>query len=51
MGLSKQEIEEMTIGGYMDLFDAYKAIYNMETKRILYTIQDRMDETVSMSDL
>jgi hypothetical protein len=50
MGLTKGEVEHMTIGGYMDLFDAYKEIHNME-KKFLYTIPDRLDRPTSMRDL
>jgi hypothetical protein len=51
MGLTKAEVEHMTIGNYMDLFDAYKEIHNMEAKKMLYVIPDRMDRTTSMRDL
>jgi hypothetical protein len=52
MGLTKSEVEHMTIGNYMDLFDAYKEIYNMEKdNRMLYIIPDRLDRTTSMRDL
>lgn len=51
MGLTKPETERMTIGEYMDLFDSYKEIHNMDMKRMLYILPDRLDKTVSMSDL
>lgn len=51
MGLNRREIGLMRLGDYMDLFDAYKEIYNMEVKRMLYVIPDRLDKPVSMLDL
>ena len=51
MGLTKTEVGQLRIGEYMDLFDSYKEIYNMETKKLLYVIPDRLDEPVSMRDL
>lgn len=50
MGLSKYEIEHMRIGAYMDLFDNYKEIHNMEMQKGLYTIPDRLDRVTSMLD-
>ncbi len=51
MGLSRREIGLMRPGDYMDLFDAYKEIHNMEVKRMLYVIPDNLDKPVSMLDL
>ncbi len=51
MGLTKYETEHLYIGEYMDLFDAYKEIYNMEAKKMLYILPDRLDEPVSMIDM
>ncbi|EOS49331.1 hypothetical protein C809_01927 [Lachnospiraceae bacterium MD335] len=51
MGLTKQETECLYMGEYMDLFDAYKEIHNMEVKKMLYVLPDRMDEPVSMLDM
>lgn len=51
MGLSRQEIGQMRPGDYMDLFDAYKEIHNIEMKRLLYELPDRLDHPVSMLDL
>jgi len=39
------------MGEYMDLFDAYKEIYNMEMNKMLYVIPDRVDKPVSMLEL
>lgn len=51
MGLTKNETEHLYIGEYMDLFDAYKEIYNMEAKKMLYVLPNRLDEPVSMLDM
>lgn len=51
MGLTKSEAEHQTMGEYADLFDCYKEIYNMEIKRALYVIPDRLDNPVSMLDM
>lgn len=51
MGLTKTETENLYIGEYMDLFDAYKEIHNMEMKKMLYVLPDRLDEPVSMRDM
>lgn len=51
MGLTKQEIEHLYMGEYMDLFDAYKEIHNMEVRKMLYVIPDRTDEPVSMLNM
>lgn len=51
MGLAKNELLHLYLGEYMDLFDAYKEIHNMEAKRMLYVIPDRLDKPVSMLDL
>lgn len=51
MGLAKQETERLYMGEYMDLFDAYKEIHNMEMKKMLYVIPDRLDKPVSMLDM
>ncbi len=51
MGLNRKEIGQMRLGDYMGLFDAYKEIHNMEVKKMLYVIPDRLDHPVSMLDL
>lgn len=51
MGMNRHEIGQMRPGDYMDLFDAYKEIHNMEVKRMLYVLPDRLDHPVSMLDL
>ena len=51
MGLSKVDTGQMRIGEYMDVYDAYKEIHNMEMKKMLYVIPDRLDKPVSMRDL
>ena len=51
MGLSRREIGQMRPGEYMDFFDAYKEIHNMEMRKMLYVLPDRLDRPVSMLDL
>lgn len=51
MGLTRTETERLYMGEYMDLFDAYKEIHNMEMKKMLYVIPDRLDKPVSMLDM
>lgn len=51
MGLSKADTGQMRIGEYMDVYDAYKEIHNMEMNKMLYVIPDRLDKPVSMRDL
>lgn len=51
MGLTKRETEQLYMGEYMDLFDAYKEIHNMEVRKMLYVIPDRTDEPVSMLNM
>ncbi len=51
MGLTRTETERLYMGEYMDLFDAYKEIHNMEMKEMLYVIPDRLDKPVSMLDM
>lgn len=51
MGLTKRETECLYMGEYMDLFDAYKEIHNMEVKKMLYILPNRLDEPVSMLEM
>ena len=48
MGLNKTEWEQMRMGEYCDLFDAYKTIHNMRVQKHIYSLPE---ERVSMRDL
>ena len=48
MGLSKTEWEQMRMGEFNDLFDAYKPIHNMRMQNYIYPLPE---ERVSMRDL
>lgn len=51
MGLSLTELKSLTLGQYLDIFDAYKEIYNMEINRITYIIPEKLNQRTSMRDL
>lgn len=51
MGLSFNEINAFTIGEYLDLFDAWKEIYNFGKKNMIFEIPERLDNPVSMLDM
>lgn len=50
LGFSYNQVRYLTFGKYVDLFEAYKRIYNFETKKMLYKI-DEVKEITSLMDL
>ena len=50
LGFTYEQTQHLTFGKYVDMFEAYKNIYNFETKRMLYKIEEEK-EVSSLMDL
>ena len=48
IGLTKTDWEQMRMGEYVDLFDAYRPIHNLRVQKYIYPVAE---EKVSMRDL
>lgn len=44
LGLTEKRVDQMYLGQWIDLYEAYKVIYNFETEKSLYQLEDKEEK-------
>lgn len=44
LGLTEKRINQMYLGQWIDLYEAYKVIYNFETEKSLYQLEEKEEK-------